>query len=341
MKFKCFATLDEIYGSYGSLIEIDKNIENEQESNVLFNDPQFAKDIFHPQKMHKLHEFLFILSICHSIVVQKIDINGAEKREYCSSSPDELALVSFAKKYRYEFWDRNNRGDAILHIEDKEECIQILHMLHFNSVRKRMSVIIRHNNQTTLFVKGADNIIFERLKNKNEISSLNSSIKKFAVSGLRTLVIAKREIPTEFYQNWSQKYNNILTDINKTENEIEDVRQSIETDLELVGATAIEDLLQDQVPQCIQAFREAGIKFWVLTGDKLETALSIAHSSGIIKDATIEYVLDDQLDAKKQIKDVYRKINIRKNNIRLDQAFIITGEAVSKVLEIKKYKQLV
>jgi P-type E1-E2 ATPase len=55
------------------------------------------------------------------------------------------------------------------------------------------------------------------------------------------------------------------------------VAELIENDLILIGSTAIEDKLQEGVPRCIETLQRAGIKIWVLTGDKIETAINIAY----------------------------------------------------------------
>ena len=75
------------------------------------------------------------------------------------------------------------------------------------------------------------------------------------------------------YEAWAQRYHDATVSLENREDKIEAVSDEIEHDLLLLGATAIEDRLQDGVPEAIADLKEAGIKVWVLTGDKLETAI--------------------------------------------------------------------
>lgn len=111
----------------------------------------------------------------------------------------------------------------------------------------------------------------------------------FAHEGLRCLVVGSVEIPVDDYLRWSQKYRVAMSDFTQIEakkigesNDIEKLEDEIEQNLDLLGATAIEDRLQDGVPECISALAAAGIKLWVLTGDKEETAINIAVACNLV-----------------------------------------------------------
>ena len=80
-----------------------------------------------------------------------------------------------------------------------------------------------------------------------------------------------------------------MTDRDK---EMEKVSAMIERDFTLVGSTAIEDKLQDGVPDTIKMVKEAGIKLWVLTGDKIETAVNIGYSCGLLEDSISQFIID-------------------------------------------------
>ena len=104
-------------------------------------------------------------------------------------------------------------------------------------------------------------------------------MEQFASEGLRTLVIAKAELSEEFYTEWSSKYSAALSDLNilaqykaGEPNLIEELEAQVECNLTLLGATAIEDRLQDGVPMAIRDLSAAGVRIWVLTGDKEERA---------------------------------------------------------------------
>jgi phospholipid-translocating ATPase len=80
------------------------------------------------------------------------------------------------------------------------------------------------------------------------------------------------------YELWSKCYHDATIAMEKREEQIEAVSNEIEQDLRLLGATAIEDKLQDGVPETIADLKRAGIKIWVATGDKLETAIGMLLS---------------------------------------------------------------
>lgn len=92
-------------------------------------------------------------------------------------------------------------------------------------------------------------------------------------SGLRTLTLGWKTINDEEYDAWSHRYHEATLLITGRDEAIEKASAEIENDLHLLGATAIEDKLQDGVPEAIADLKRAGIKVWVATGDKLETAI--------------------------------------------------------------------
>ncbi|KAK7455125.1 hypothetical protein VKT23_010996 [Stygiomarasmius scandens] len=173
--------------------------------------------------------------------------------------------------------------------KDKYEKYELLNILEFNSARKRMSVVVRkldgEKNKLFLLMKGADNVVFERLK-KGADEALKQQtemhLSEFANSGLRTLTLAYKVIPEEEYERWSERYHEATVAMEDREEKIDQVSDELEQDVRLLGATAIEDSLQDGVPETIADLKRAGIKVWVATGDKLETAIAIGHSTNLI-----------------------------------------------------------
>lgn len=112
--------------------------------------------------------------------------------------------------------------------------------------------------------------------------------------GLRTLVMAKKKLTTSFYHQWAEKYRAAYSDIQNREKLMDAISDEIEKDLDLVGATAVEDKLQEDVPQTIFSLREAGILVWVLTGDKIETAINIAFSCKLLTDQMVKLIIDEK-----------------------------------------------
>jgi len=111
-------------------------------------------------------------------------------------------------------------------------------------------------------------------------------------------LLAERTIPNDEYKEWIQKYNEASTSMIDREKKIEEVQDQIEQGLKLVGATAIEDKLQDEVGETIGFIKDAGVKVWVLTGDKVETAINIAYSCNLITNGYNQIIIDGQ-DMKK------------------------------------------
>ncbi|KAH9818620.1 putative aminophspholipid translocase [Melampsora americana] len=178
---------------------------------------------------------------------------------------------------------------------------ELLEVNEFTSARKRMSVIVRRldssdgrsrqssdglpTGEIFLLVKGADNVIFERLgAGQDEIKKrTDEQLEEFAGQGLRTLCLAYRQLKEDEFLSWSTKYTNACSQVGpEREKGIEAVQDELEHSLHLLGATAIEDKLQDGVPATIAELKRAGIKVWVATGDKLETAVAIARSCNLI-----------------------------------------------------------
>ena len=143
--------------------------------------------------------------------------------------------------------------------------------------------------------KGADNVIATRLAlgQQNILDATLQYVDEYAQEGLRTLLLAQREVPFEVYKNWSIRYEKaiISLDTNK-EILINKLAEEMERDLELVGSTAIEDKLQEEAADVISFIKEAGVKFWVLTGDKVETAINIGYSCEVLDDEMEIFIID-------------------------------------------------
>lgn len=202
---------------------------------------------------------------------------------YHAASPDEGALVRGVQKIGYEF---TNRTPKFVYVSKfgHEEAYEVLNVFEFDSFRKRMSVILRcPDQQIRLYTKGADSVIFERLKNNQLVEETSQHLQRFAHDGFRTLCCAYSIIDQQKYDIWCKKYqeSNLKYGSEKAEL-IEGCHSELERDLTLLGATAIEDELQDDVPDTIDTLLKAGINFWLLTGDKQETAINIGFSCKLL-----------------------------------------------------------
>ncbi|KAH8730644.1 hypothetical protein GQ44DRAFT_606678 [Phaeosphaeriaceae sp. PMI808] len=257
--------------------------------------------------------FMIAVALCHTVVTERTP-GDPPKIEFKAQSPDEAALVATARDVGFTFVGRED-DRLIVNVLGEERRYQVLNTLEFNSTRKRMSAIIRMpDDKIMLFCKGADSMIYSRLI-PNEQRELRAStgehLEMFAREGLRTLCIAQREISLEEYEEWNRDYDIAANAVVGREDKLEEVSDRIENQLWLVGGTAIEDRLQDGVPESISLLGQAGIKLWVLTGDKVETAINIGFSCNLLDndmDLIILKVTDDspttieeQLDEKLKI----------------------------------------
>lgn len=238
------------------------------------------------------HELFRLLAVCHTVMVESGDGN----LEYQAQSPDEAALVTAARNFGFTFVGRSPTTVTI-DVQGQQEMYELLAILDFNNVRKRMSVIVRRENQIKLYCKGADTIVYDLLDHscKALMTKTMQHLNMFAAEGLRTLVIAYKEIPPDMYSEWEAKYKEASLAMEDREELIQKVYEDIEQNLMLLGATAIEDKLQDDVPDTIATLAEADIKIWVLTGDKVETAINIGYSCHLLTDDMTEvFVIDGE-----------------------------------------------
>nr|XP_045605910.1 phospholipid-transporting ATPase VA-like [Procambarus clarkii] len=208
---------------------------------------------------------------------------------YEAESPDELALVDAAYKYGFRLL-RRSLHNILISLPGYGLCeYDVLHVLPFDSNRKRMSIIVRHpeTQEKILYCKGADSAILENLsrsvddKTKFRIFRTEQHLNGYSKKGLRVLCMAKRILTDPEYEDWAMKHKDAENSLSGREHKLEDSYNRIEKNMKLIGATGIEDRLQDGVPETIQALRNAGIVVWVLTGDKQETAINIAYSCAL------------------------------------------------------------
>ncbi|EPE08133.1 phospholipid-transporting atpase 1 [Ophiostoma piceae UAMH 11346] len=228
--------------------------------------------------------FMLALALCHT-VLSEIVPGDPPRLIFKAQSPDEAALVATARDMGFTVLGNTDKG-INLNVMGQDRHYDVLTTIEFNSSRKRMSAIVRMpDNQIVLFCKGADSIIYQRLK-RGEQAELRQKtaehLEMFAREGLRTLCIAQRVLTEDEYADWRKIHDAAATAVDQREEKMEAAAELIELDLTLIGGTAIEDRLQDGVPETIALLAEAGIKLWVLTGDKNETAINIAFSCNLL-----------------------------------------------------------
>ncbi|KAJ9049422.1 aminophospholipid translocase [Entomophthora muscae] len=232
-----------------------------------------------------IDEFFTLLSTCHTVIPER---KPDGQIVYQAASPDEGALVEGAAALGYSFTTRKPKSVTIERDGEPSEY-QLLNVCEFNSTRKRMSAIFKcPDGSLKLYIKGADTVILERLSKESANSSVVektlTQLEDYASDGLRTLCIAMREIGHDEYEQWIAVFNKASTTLVDRGEELDKAAELIEKDLVLLGATAIEDKLQDGVPETIFTLAQAGIKIWVLTGDRQETAINIGFSCKLLQE---------------------------------------------------------
>ncbi|CAE6459385.1 unnamed protein product [Rhizoctonia solani] len=233
--------------------------------------PQMAKDLTSPNtpQRQSIIEFFRALAVCHTVLPDLPDdserMGGEMRLDYKAESPDEAALVAGARDAGFPFLARSSTAVDIEVMGQAERYVP-LKVLEFNSTRKRMSVIVRDpQGRLVLYCKGADSVIYERLAGGQDVlrERTREDMEAFANGGLRTLCIAYRFLTEEEYLTWAVKYDAAAAATTDRDEVIDKANELIEHDLLILGATALEDKLQE--------------------GDKLQTAIEIGYSCNLLK----------------------------------------------------------
>ncbi|KAL4252396.1 Phospholipid-transporting ATPase [Abortiporus biennis] len=280
-----------------------------------------------------INEFLTLLAVCHTVIPENRD----GKMHYQASSPDEAALVAGAELLGYQFHTRKPKS-VFVNIRGQSLEYEILNVCEFNSTRKRMSTVVRGpDGQIKLFCKGADTVILERVSPNQPYSEKTlAHLEDYATEGLRTLCIAYRDIPDAEYRQWVSVYEQAAQTINGRGDALDSAAELIEKDMFLLGATAIEDKLQDGVPDTIHTLQTAGIKVWVLTGDRQETAINIGMSCKLISESMNLVIVNEetQHETNEFISKRLSAIKSQRSSGELeDLALIIDGKSLTYALE--------
>ena len=233
------------------------------------------------REINYIHEFWKALAITNECMIK--DQKGEIK--YMGTSPDDLELVKAAMNQGYKLIETSVNA-KIVRIGGKDFSFEILRVLGFSSERKRMSIIVKDESGIKLYIKGADCEISKRLSKKSLQSEtydiVSNGLFEYSKNGFRTLMVAFRKLSQEDYNFWINKLHEDELNVQNKQKLIERLYDIIENNLTLIGGTVVEDKLQDKIPETIKELRSAGIKIWVLTGDKLNTAENIGFSCNLL-----------------------------------------------------------
>ncbi|XP_054838538.1 phospholipid-transporting ATPase IF isoform X4 [Eublepharis macularius] len=292
--------------------------------------------------------FLKAVSLCHTVQINNDQADGicdnpwhtnsiSSQLEYYASSPDEKALVEAACRIGVVFTGTDGESMEIKSLGHPERY-KLLHVLEFDPCRRRMSVIVESpSGDKLLFTKGAESAILP-YSTRGEIEKTRIHVDEFALKGLRTLCVAYRKFTPEEYKEVDQRLYEAKTALQQREERLTEAFNFIEKDLELLGATGVEDKLQDKVQETIEALRLAGIKVWVLTGDKHETAVSVSLSCGHFhRTMNIMELVQHKSDSScaEQLTQLARRI---KDDHVIQHGLVVDGTSLS--LALRQHEKL-
>ena len=290
--------------SNNNIIDNNSNSSSEErDDDSLNNNIDYNKKKEKAEKLTQekyLDLFMTAISTCHSGIISEKEFDKKKKLIYQASSPDEIAILNFARKFKYIFYGRKDNNAIIIEkpkiSKDNILTEKINYKVHiqfeFSSERKSMSIIVQNISKPEeiyLFIKGADDVILSKIdkKNKNNtkiIKTIENSLDEYSKEGLRILVVAYKKISLKDLNFYKKEYINACKSTYNKKEKLESLANKIENNLILLGVTGIQDELQDEVYETLKDFSDAGIKLWVLTGDKKATAKSIAFSCGLFED---------------------------------------------------------
>ncbi|XP_054939115.1 phospholipid-transporting ATPase IK isoform X4 [Physeter macrocephalus] len=271
----------------------------------------------------RVREFWRVLAICHTVMVQEKN----NQLSYQAASPDEEALVTAARNFGYVFLARTQDSITVMELGE-ERVYQVLAMMDFNSVRKRMSVL------------GADTVIYERLQKKGLMEwTTEEALASFAEQTLRTLCVACKEVDEDMYEEWRQRHQEASILLQSRAHALHQVYEEMEQNLQLLGATAIEDRLQDGVLDTIKCLKQGNIKVWVLTGDKQETAVNIGFACQllsenmiILEEKEIVRILEVYWESNNSLQGGKRGRLKKQLPLKVKMALVINGEFLDQLL---------
>ncbi|OAF65750.1 hypothetical protein A3Q56_06539 [Intoshia linei] len=353
MIFKKLHTGLFAYGNE-SMEEISNIVQNE------YNDYNFNLNIQGitqgNSSKYLLLESIKAISICHNVTpVSNGDCqqsSSSDKGEYYSismneklvkkssrnityqaSSPDEIALVKWTESVGVTLVERGLNDLKICGPYDTEEEFKILNIFPFKSESKRMGIIVqsKKTNEIMFYLKGADTVMIDIL---NFSDWLDEECTNISREGLRTLIVGRKSLTLEEYNDFHMRYKAAsLAIADRIEKQYE-VMQTLERGMQVLCITGVEDQLQQNVCVTLESIRNAGIKIWMLTGDKMETASCIATSSRLIDTNCITYYFNNvhtREEAHKELQALRRK---------QDSSLVILGSSIEVCLEYYEHEFL-
>ena len=305
------------------------------------NEPKMKKSL----KRHRnklIRDAITAMCLCNN-VTPIVDDNDNSKMTYQASSPDEVALVKFAETLDMKLVARTDKLITIVDAAGNEEEFDVLANFPFSSDTKRMGIILknRKHGHIIYYLKGAENVMMRFVK-PDSVTTISEHAENLATKGLRTLVLTEKLISQEDFDEWNKEYEEAKTSMEDRQKKIAEVVAKLENNMEFLCVTGVEDLLQNDVATTIDNLRNAGMKVWMLTGDKVETATCISISAGLkAKMHKIYTIKNDEIkeevrndEKKTEITVLLSKFDEYKRKISFDpHLFIIDGDTLDLALK--------
>lgn len=227
----------------------------------------------------RVRDMIVTLAICHNVTPTFED----DEITYQAASPDEIAIVKFTESVGLSLFKRDRHSITLLHTASGTTLpFDILQVFPFNSDSKRMGIIVhdQKSDEYWFYQKGADTVMAKIVESNDWLEEETGNMAR---EGLRTLVIGRKKLTKKTYEQFKDDYSKAsLAMLNRDQEMNKVVSKYLEHDLELLGLTGVEDKLQKDVKSSIELLRNAGIKIWMLTGDKVETARCVSISAKLI-----------------------------------------------------------
>jgi phospholipid-translocating ATPase len=285
----------------------------------------------------RVRDVVLALALCHNVTPTTEEENGELVTTYQASSPDEIAIVRWTEAVGLKLLSRD-RESMVLQSCDSGSAVvkvRILNVFPFTSEGKRMGIVVKfyhgspssssdEDGEIWFYQKGADTVMTSIVAANDW---LDEETANMAREGLRTLVVGRKKLSAQTYQDFSSKHAQASLALNNRDAAVSNVvKDYLETDLELLGVTGVEDKLQKDVKPSLELLRNAGIKIWMLTGDKVETARCVAVSSKLV--ARGQYV---HTIAKLKRKDLaHSSLDFLRG--KTDACLLIDGESLALML---------
>jgi phospholipid-translocating ATPase len=241
----------------------------------------------------RVRDVVLALALCHNVTPTTEEENGEMVTTYQASSPDEIAIVRWTEAVGLKLLQREREYMTLQSCESGHPVVRvrILNVFPFTSEGKRMGIVVKfyhgpvsspsdEDGEIWFYQKGADTVMTSIVAANDW---LDEETANMAREGLRTLVVGRKTLSAQTYQEFSAKHAQASLALQNRDAAVADVvSEYLERDLELLGVTGVEDKLQKDVKPSLELLRNAGIKIWMLTGDKVETARCVAVSSKLV-----------------------------------------------------------